>query len=108
MVSIFQRLVNEIPPETIICGGHDYALNFLPNALLRDPNNIAIANRLQWAQNHKEQDTPAMPSTFQDELETNLFLRVVSHTNEMAELYPQWDREEGNLSKLMSLVYDTV
>jgi hypothetical protein len=48
-----------------------------------------------------------MPTSFRDELSTNLFLRVVSHTDEMARLYPQWDSQDG-VDNLMSLVYDTV
>jgi glyoxylase-like metal-dependent hydrolase (beta-lactamase superfamily II) len=109
MVSIFRRLVDLIPPETVVYCGHDYAMNFLPNALSRDPTNEALAQRLAWAQQHRDNGTPAMPTTFGDELQTNLFLRVVSHTNEMALLYPeQWDPLEDGLDKLMSLVYDTV
>lgn len=109
MVAIFQRLLQEIPRPTLLYCGHDYALNFLPNALSRDPSNEHLAARLSWAQQHRSDGTPAMPSTFEDELQTNLFLRVVSHIAEMAKLYPQWDPHlEKPLASLMSLVYDTV
>jgi hydroxyacylglutathione hydrolase len=107
MVRIFRRLVELIPPETVVYCGHDYAMNFLPNALARDPTNEALAHRLAWAQQHRDNGTPAMPTSFRDELSTNLFLRVVSHTDEMARLYPQWDSQDG-VDNLMSLVYDTV
>jgi hypothetical protein len=108
-VTIFQRFVQEIPGPTLLYCGHDYAMNFLPNALSRDPSNEHLAARLSWAQQHRDNGAPAMPSTFEDELQTNLFLRVVSHTAEMAQLYPQWDPQtEKPLASLMSLVYDTV
>jgi hydroxyacylglutathione hydrolase len=109
MVTIFQRLVEAIPNNTLVYCGHDYAMNFLPNALSRDPSNERLAARLSWAQEHRDNGTPAMPSTFEEELQTNLFLRVVSHTAEMGQLYPQWDPQaEKPLASLMSFVYDTV
>jgi hydroxyacylglutathione hydrolase len=61
MVSIFRRLVELIPPETVVYCGHDSAMNFLPNALARDPTNAALAHRLAWAQQHRYNGTPAMP-----------------------------------------------
>lgn len=108
MVAVFQRLLPIIPRETILYCGHDYAMNFLPNAVTRDPKNQYLQQRLLWAQHHRNHGTPAMPTTFEDELQTNLFLRVVSHPQEMAELYPQWNPQSDTLDQLMSLVYDTV
>lgn len=109
MIRVFQRLLSlNLSPDTLIYAGHDYALNFYPNALARDKNNLHIARLLTWAQECKAAGQPAMPTTFGDELATNLFLRVVSHTVEMGALYPEWDSQKGDLPDLLSRVYDTV
>jgi hydroxyacylglutathione hydrolase len=109
MIRVFQRLMSlNLAPETHIYAGHDYALNFYPNALSRDKNNQHIPRLLAWAEGCKAAGKPAMPTTFGDELETNLFLRVVSHTAAMGALYPEWESQKGDLADLLSRVYDTV
>jgi hydroxyacylglutathione hydrolase len=107
MVNSFAKLL-ELPRETIIYCGHDYAMNFFPNAIARDPENKALANRLEWALAAKQQGVPAMPTSLEDECNTNLFLRVLSNTSEMASLYPAYDPKSSDLASLMSMVYDTV
>lgn len=109
MVLSFQRIL-QLPRNVIVYCGHDYAMNFFPNALNRDPTNHALRERFHWAEHAKAIHRPAMPSTLEDECATNLFLRVVSNTSVVNALYPQESdgQDARSMSDLMSLVYDTV
>ena len=91
-----------------VYAGHDYALNFLPNTASRDSRNPYVAEQLAWAQACRAAGRPAAPSTMLREKRTNLYMRVVSDTAKVAELYPEWDQSEGNLAKLLDQVYNTI
>ena len=91
-----------------VYAGHDYALNFLPNTASRDSRNPYVAEQLAWAEHCKAAGRPASPSTLLREKRTNLYMRVVSDTAKVAELYPEWDASEADLSKLLDQVYNTI
>ena len=45
-------------------------------ALTVEPDNVRIAQKLSWAQKKREASLPTVPSTIEEELETNPFMRV--------------------------------
>lgn len=65
--------LNALPPETLICSGHDYCAGNGAFALSVDPDNQALRDRLEAVQ-MKEQ--PCAPAPLSLERETNPFLRV--------------------------------
>ncbi|MFB6259731.1 MAG: hydroxyacylglutathione hydrolase C-terminal domain-containing protein, partial [Thiohalorhabdaceae bacterium] len=55
--------------------GHEYTVNNLRFAQAVEPDNHAIEEKLQWAQQCRQQDQPTLPSTIGEEKRTNPFLR---------------------------------
>ncbi|MFE3838560.1 hydroxyacylglutathione hydrolase [Pseudogemmobacter sonorensis] len=65
-----------LPPETLVCSGHDYLNGNLAFAAHLEPGNAAITSRAgKVARLHRE-GLPAMPWTLAEELATNPFLRA--------------------------------
>lgn len=65
-----------LPPETLVCSGHDYLNGNLAFAASVDPANEALASRtLRLAQMRRDGLLP-MPSLLSEELATNPFLRA--------------------------------
>ncbi|KAJ9050612.1 hypothetical protein DSO57_1012815 [Entomophthora muscae] len=64
--------LSKLPPSTQVYCGHEYTKSNLKFAVKVDPTNLKLQKRLEWAM-----DIPCtIPSTIQQELETNPFLRV--------------------------------
>ena len=76
MVEIMKRVV-KLPHKTLIYCGHEYALNFLPNACAFD---ASITPRLKWAQECRNNNLPAAPSTIAEEVKSNMYMRTVLGT----------------------------
>lgn len=64
-----------LPPQTQIYCGHEYALRNLAFAHAVEPGNPNILERLTRVRAMRESQLPSVPSTLQEELETNPFLR---------------------------------
>ncbi len=108
MVAVVRKLLAAVPdPATQLYCGHDYALDFLPTAAKRDPSNAAVSARLKWAEAARAEGRPAMPTTLADELETNYFVRCVTHTAQTGALYPAWNAASNDVPALLALVYDS-
>lgn len=45
-------------------------------ALTVEPNNEKIQQKLSWARQQRQANLPTIPSTLEEELETNPFMRV--------------------------------
>lgn len=45
-----------------------------------EPENKAIAEKLAWATKRRKDGYPTIPSTIEEELATNPFMRVSTHT----------------------------
>ncbi|WBU59217.1 hydroxyacylglutathione hydrolase [Paracoccus albus] len=69
-----QRL-NALPPETLICSGHDYCTSNGAFALSVDENNTALRKRLDAVAAAEQQCAPA---TLAEERATNPFLRAAA------------------------------
>lgn len=69
-----------LPPETTICSGHEYTAANAKFALTIDPDNQALISRSKAIETARANGRPTVPSTLQEELETNPFLRAADPT----------------------------
>ncbi|MGR3491127.1 MAG: hydroxyacylglutathione hydrolase, partial [Shimia sp.] len=65
-----------LPPETVIYGAHEYTLANAEFAVTVDPENAALAERVQTVKAARRADQPTVPTTLAEELATNPFLRA--------------------------------
>lgn len=65
-----------LPPETLICSGHEYTDANLRFAATIEPANTALAARALSVAKARSEDRPTVPSKLSDELATNPFLRA--------------------------------
>lgn len=69
-----QKLIG-LPPETIICSGHEYTASNAKFALTVDPDNATLISRSAEIDAARAKGAPTVPSKLSTELETNPFLR---------------------------------
>jgi hydroxyacylglutathione hydrolase len=65
-----------LPPETIICSGHEYTAANGRFARTVDPNNPALTKRMAEIEAARAENRPTVPSLLSDELATNPYLRA--------------------------------
>ena len=65
-----------LPPETLVCSGHDYLDSNLRFALTLEPENPALISRIETLAGLRREGRLPMPSTLSEELATNPFLRA--------------------------------
>jgi hydroxyacylglutathione hydrolase len=65
-----------LPPETLICSGHEYTATNLRFALTLEPNNPALISRIADVAEKRAKGTPTVPVPLQVELDTNPYLRA--------------------------------
>ncbi|SNR47121.1 hydroxyacylglutathione hydrolase [Puniceibacterium sediminis] len=65
-----------LPPETVVCSGHEYTANNAKFALTIEPGNEALKSRADAIAKARAKGTPTVPSSLSDELATNPFLRA--------------------------------
>lgn len=53
-----------------------YTVKNLQFALTVEPDNTRLQEKLAWAEQKKKSGLPTIPSTIEEELETNPFMRV--------------------------------
>lgn len=70
-----QRLA-ALPPETTICSGHEYTLSNARFAKTIEPDNPALISRIAATEAARAAGRPTVPSSLQEELRTNPFLRA--------------------------------
>ncbi|XAR66056.1 Hydroxyacylglutathione hydrolase [Bertholletia excelsa] len=68
--------LGSLPKPTRVYCGHEYTVKNLQFALTVEPDNVKIAQKLSWAQHKRQEGLPTVPSTIEEELETNPFMRV--------------------------------
>ena len=64
-----------LPPETLICSGHEYTASNAKFALTVDPENPQLISRAEEIDAARSEGRPTVPSTLETELATNPFLR---------------------------------
>jgi hydroxyacylglutathione hydrolase len=79
MYDSLQRLA-ALPETTAVYCAHEYTLTNLRFALEVEPDNPLLRNRLAAAERTRESEQPTVPSTLQEELQTNPFLRCSEPT----------------------------
>jgi len=67
-----------LPPETKVYCAHEYTQTNGRFALSVEPGNAALRQRMKQVDELRRQNRPTVPSTLQEELETNPFLRPES------------------------------
>jgi hydroxyacylglutathione hydrolase len=65
-----------LPPETLVCSGHEYTQANARFALTVDPENSALISRVKAIDAARAAHRPTVPSTLSEELATNPFLRA--------------------------------
>ena len=68
----------KLPPETLICSGHEYTASNMAFALALEPGHPDLILRLDRITAARTQGLPTVPSRLADELATNPFLRAGS------------------------------
>jgi hydroxyacylglutathione hydrolase len=78
MAQMWQSLqkLAALPPETLVCSGHEYTAANARFALTIDPENPALISRAEAVDAAREKGQPTVPSTLAEELATNPFLRA--------------------------------
>ncbi|MEM9578669.1 MAG: hydroxyacylglutathione hydrolase [Pseudomonadota bacterium] len=66
----------KLPPETMVCSGHEYTAANAKFALTIDPDNPDLISRTQEISAAAASGTPTVPSSLALELATNPFLRA--------------------------------
>lgn len=75
MWDTMQKL-RKLPPQTIICSGHEYTQTNAAFAATLDPDNRALRSRMEGIKAARATGRPTVPSTLALEMETNPFLRA--------------------------------
>ena len=75
MLASLQKLA-ALPPETLICPGHENTTANLRFAATLEPNNLALISRVKEAAALRSQSRPTVPVRLETELATNPYLRV--------------------------------
>ncbi len=67
--------LSALPPSTRVYCAHEYTLANLRFAVQVDPDNAALEERLRRVERQREAEECTLPSTMEEELQTNPFLR---------------------------------
>jgi hydroxyacylglutathione hydrolase len=65
-----------LPPETLVCSGHEYTAANARFALTIEPGNAALRSRSDAVAAARAEGRPTVPSSLTEELATNPFLRA--------------------------------
>lgn len=66
----------QLPPETLICSGHEYTTSNLRFAATLEPDNPDLMLRIERVASARAKGLPTVPSTLTEEVATNPFLRA--------------------------------
>jgi hydroxyacylglutathione hydrolase len=75
MFDSLQRLA-ALPPETLVCCGHEYSESNARFALTVEPDNGALSARAAEIARLRAERKPSVPTTIAEEADTNPFLRA--------------------------------
>jgi len=78
-VEMYHSLVtvlSKLPGNTKVYCGHEYSLSNLKFAAHVEPQNSFLKDKLVWAQERRDKGLTTMPSTIDEELKYNPFMRV--------------------------------
>eukprot|EP00002_Diphylleia_rotans_P019385 TRINITY_DN3750_c0_g3_i2.p1 TRINITY_DN3750_c0_g3~~TRINITY_DN3750_c0_g3_i2.p1 ORF type:complete len:257 (+),score=59.99 TRINITY_DN3750_c0_g3_i2:62-832(+) len=72
------HVVRKLPLDTKIFCGHEYSVSNLQFAKYMEPDNLAAQAKYDWCKAQREKDLPTIPSTIEEELTYNPFMRPES------------------------------
>ncbi len=75
MWDTMQKL-RKLPPETLVCSGHEYAASNVAFALTLEPDNTQVILRAEAIKAARNNGVFTVPSTLSEELSTNPYLRA--------------------------------
>jgi hydroxyacylglutathione hydrolase len=75
MLNSLNKLAS-LPPSTLVFCAHEYTMANLAFALAVEPENTALQARQQKCAEMRRQGKPTVPSTIEDEVATNPFMRT--------------------------------
>jgi hydroxyacylglutathione hydrolase len=70
------RKLAALPPDTLVCCGHEYTESNARFALTVEPDNAALRSRAEQVRHLRAAGQPTVPSRLADELAENPFLRA--------------------------------
>ncbi|KAI5619181.1 hydroxyacylglutathione hydrolase, mitochondrial [Silurus asotus] len=70
------QVLGALPQDTKLFCGHEYTIRNLKFAMLVEPDNERVKEKLSWARARDDDDKPTVPSTLMEEFEYNPFLRL--------------------------------
>jgi hydroxyacylglutathione hydrolase len=85
------RALRDLPDDTRVYPGHDYAIDNLEFAASLDPKDDDVRMRLERLRRDREAGRPLVPSTMLEEKRTNPFLRVDDPAFQRAVRMPHTD-----------------
>ena len=94
--------IKSLPTETKVYCGHEYTKSNLNFCLTYDKNNIHLQKKLNYVDEKLKNNLPTIPTTINDEIETNIFLRCDDEEIKQA-LNLKESSEEEIFSKLRDL-----
>ena len=68
--------LSQLPPETLICSGHEYTASNLRFALTLEPENPRLISRVTEVADRRAKGLPTVPVPLSEELATNPYLRA--------------------------------
>lgn len=69
-------VIGSLPGDTLVFPGHEYTLANLEFAEAVEPNNAAVADRLEWARDKRRRGLATVPGRLDAEYNHNPFMRV--------------------------------
>lgn len=75
MYDSFQTL-RQLPPDTLVCSGHEYTASNLRFAATLEPGNPALISRIKDVSARRSEGKATVPVSLQTELDTNPYLRA--------------------------------
>jgi len=75
------KKIKELPLDTKIYCGHEYTLKNSKFCLAYDQNNLKLKKKILEVKNKIENNLPTIPSTIEEELNCNIFLRTENLEN---------------------------
>ena len=67
--------IKKLPKDTMIYCGHEYTLRNAEFCMKYDINNTELKNKFEKIRKLRSKNLPTVPSSLEDELKTNIFLR---------------------------------
>ncbi|KAK2197266.1 bifunctional Hydroxyacylglutathione hydrolase [Babesia duncani] len=68
--------IAQMPSDMLIYCGHEYTVKNLEFAVTVEPENPSVLSKLKWSREQQRLGNPTVPSTLQEELEYNPFMRT--------------------------------